>query len=1418
MANISPISTPVNLPTTPASTQDFAPLFASQTGFEAPNLDQLTFVEYLHGLDGGVTVYIDTNTEKKYTVKAWKNRDHAINEVIASEIFQLLGTNTPKAAIYNDLPGRFKREGEGKSDSRFENGNGQNNEKATLFRIAEFIEGEHPGQGESPQLLSKDYVNLAFLNSHDSHNGNVLVTAEGEAYLVDVGSALFFHPLGERHKENRVGGYRSQPWSAFQITEFKRFEEDKSIYHPSRPDEETITQSLHNISEKAHEILKLASDLADLLAYRERTGLLEMLGARIQHAQLLLQTQNGYLNLTAERDMKAGAFDAAGVLAHTKINDETHFLIGKRNNQIGNGTWVCLGGESDPNETIDISAAREVFEESAQKISITPQTLAQSPAHDLLTKDDDGTFKRFRTYLTETNYVPAEDIKDHEYAAYHWISLSDLQKASENGGEFNVGESTETLFKPFHTALQTEQIASWLDALSKGNPIKATCTQSIAGSDLRSTEDALQARPFARNARIAAHLVDRAPYIQILRAELDPLFRYRTNGLHRRKVTQKELASADAQGTPLTASHQALARLYPEQNDMDQQVRSAIAKATHISPEDVSQDQIDLAHQIITKEVEHPDAHFAYHGTRVDILVNYYALSYIRHFLEGTNLQIDVLRSLDAFFEKYPDAKALQDYVSEGKSNYSADYHGLSCNPTLFSNLNRPSSSTLAYFLNGNSQTPPANIWAILESFLKSLKMPTTQIMAALQDIYQTHFEDKKGALMQFMIEDDELLNRSTYVSAAGGHLLHDPDTDDKAHITDTAAILAKLRAGEDIQLSKNHSNDNVQLRVHPAFMRHATVNTYFADGSTGEAGEALIRDALEPYLKNILIALSTNTDAYKEPVALQKAYRLLTETRSFERDVPTHPIWKAWLEKDIKEVFKIVADEPEAIYEKYIDPNSLYENTLKNVTYLKAFAEKEKDERFSIINHIQNLFSEDMEHNHRVAIAETLLKIEEKSKRDLIVKIALDKLFTADISNDEKVAILKALAAIKSEKDIQEIVNLALSLAGEQRKEISTLITTLYKLTDKYDDILVNLMVRPAKEKRARIVKLLAEEDLKITSLSRLADLFRGLFKLEDHLPQKTKIWDGLNLGQHVPKKDLIKAEREILALAKPLIPYMSYDREKMIFTIAQMHDLDKRQQVCALTLSIFAKLTRLGTPTQIIEALAAIGKDKPSWKLHTIPDDREHIVKCALKFARQKDMMIFEPASLIESLARIKEGDKREMIAKSMARLKTNVFAHELLKYISETCHRYDIANICCNIHLLNKINKQKPESMMNSVEIYQFLATSKLDYVKRKKLLDLALKIETESKLEILKGLFKLNAYTDNLDKVVEAALPLLAKLSNRLPGTTFEILEIIRLHYRNGNREKAIAHAIENVTESTEGKEILRILEEAFMSVA
>lgn len=125
--------------------------------------------------------------------------------------------------------------------------------------------------------------------------------------------------------------------------------------------------------------------------------------------------------------------------------ENPRFLIGKRINSHGAGTWATPGGHLEFGETPEICAAREVLEETGLKVTNFRFLTA---TNDLMPADNKHYITLFVVCVRENDREEPRVLEPHKCEAWEWASWEDLLRWVKQEAEAQSGVVEKKLFTP----------------------------------------------------------------------------------------------------------------------------------------------------------------------------------------------------------------------------------------------------------------------------------------------------------------------------------------------------------------------------------------------------------------------------------------------------------------------------------------------------------------------------------------------------------------------------------------------------------------------------------------------------------------------------------------------------------------------------------------------------------------------------------------------------------------------------------------------------------------------------------------------------------------------------------------------------------------------------------------------------------
>ncbi len=973
----------------------------SSTSKAPPDLSSLTYLETKSGGTGGVVVLQDP-AGKKWTLKSWENRGHGINECLGASLYKTMGGGTPDFFLYNDLPDELKQKCIAQEG---------------LYRLAEYIEGHVPDAEELKKLAGNFFLPTALMSFWDVKPENYIVDSTGALYLIDTGGALLFRATGAP----KIA--KEDSWMPHQVSELFTFNNPAYLVYSvfGHKKIQDLKIPLQRIVGLRNDLLEETDKFCKAVHYKDKSQIRDFVESRLNHLEFLSHFYEGRFNAKADPFAVATEKDTAGTLVYADINGVPSLLIGER---VRHKWWGNLGGKADPieysYEYLFETAARETKEESGERIDLKNE-IQFLPSHDSVYVEEGGLLRRYRTYLVKQSYINPAELKNEEYTAYKWVTIASVLRAI-NDQNWMMEENTKTLkledgtilHPPFVESLLQPQIKQWLIELLNQKPISPTCTQSIVG---RETLQSFEQESFHSNSDMQAFILALTEMAQDKER----------NAFKDKKTISPKTIPQNVQ----TASYRILNALSEQLNEKDINIGTEgfiINKILSVvnrpqSSIQITSQQAALINHIIDKEKFHSDKHVLYHGLKPELWFCYRVLSILRHKLDQTPLQTSVLRSQDSFFDHFPTAIDLLNYVIKGKDNDSDGFKavGISCNPSLFSNLESDSSCTLKYFLEGHSRTPPQDIWNIIGVLFDSLKLPSQTLVPTFKEIFEKTMADKPGCLLQFFL-DPRVTNQLCYASEALGVPLV---TMDYKACRDTLSVLDFIKMGKKFYVSGKQ--EIIQFRLHSDLGKFGSgkiiVYDFFSDGNQDRIKniDTSITRILEGVLQTGIKKLAYDNSIYSSATpALVKIVRNFAKIELFET-TSEHPIVRAILSQNYKKIINLYLEKNgEDLTLIFKNPDTLETIRVEENPFIKKLKNSNKD----TIKLSQQFIKEEMSEDNAIDILEAVNNLGSEAERVISLSqkynLIHDKMEAKNLCG-----ILKVVNELGP--DVEKIINLSL-------------------------------------------------------------------------------------------------------------------------------------------------------------------------------------------------------------------------------------------------------------------------------------------------------------------------------------------------------------------------------------------------------
>ena len=521
-----------------------------------------------------------------------------------------------------------------------------------------------------------------------------------------------------------------------------------------------------------------------------------------------------------------------------------------------------------------------------------------------------------------------------------------------------------------------------------------------------------------------------------------------------------------------TASHTLLEELFikivgeendSENTDLVSKIEIVVNKQSNGFLIDRNQAQI-LA-DIIEVEKSHADKIVMYHGLTPQIWLCFRVLSHLRHTLNQSDIQTSVLRSFDAFFDHLPTATDLLNYIAQGNQNYAPGLKrvALSCNPSLLSSLHDASVSTVQYFFESYSSSPPKNVWSILTFFFDYLGIQSDDLLGKFQDIVKIHFSDQPGCLLQFFI-DPAIVDDVSCITGEGGFVLHEKKG--KNILKNTARLLEDFKRGT--FLDTETPKEKIQTRLHSNLFTfpkgQIEVYDYFSNGNAGRL--KAIDLSLRDILKEVVVAIHQNLFQGNQAYKLQTPSLVEVSQKFFNRgntvSEEDNPIARTILSNDNEQIARLYLENPEYFQGTYYDLDALEVRNINSHRFIEILLNTEKktikralvlinQEKFRL--RIQNLFTE----IERIPTTLIFDFFEKRVSKELSADEAQEVLYISTLFGEKTVEILEISSPLIHEgldgNDVQTILKTIFEL-GENAAEVINASKSLIQESMDGDDV----------------------------------------------------------------------------------------------------------------------------------------------------------------------------------------------------------------------------------------------------------------------------------------------------------------------------------------------------------------------------
>jgi 8-oxo-dGTP pyrophosphatase MutT (NUDIX family) len=948
-----------------------------------------------------------------WVLKGWRDFGHGATEIVARVLINEVNDNF---YVYKTLPPSIKQATNNLANGDFE-----------LFLLSPFIETDRSYTNDSlAKKVTPYFVMCSLLSFWDIKRDNLIIDSNDVVHFIDLGGSFFYYALGDLKT-------KGDDWSPSYVSDFKVLGSREGAATSlarrafSAVSDYELRKQLASVLARGEQILGRAETLLSALKYSRRSEVLNMLAHRLNHLSTLHDylAHDGLLSPNAQRLFKALPHDAAGTLLWARDErGQPKVLLGKR---AGRNWWANLGGKAEPEEYLYQTARRETREESGGLIDLSDQ-IEGATSHDLVEyRRNERTFSRYRMYLVQIEYRPAAQftgLTHTEHEDYEWVFVSDLFSAIEGSGQSDektpIFVDQKELYPPFVLSLRQEPIKQWLrDILAQRTPLVRN-TQGLSNSAQTG---------FGKSKSMEFSCPENA----LLRMSLDFLA----------SSPPPATASLTKATIPHGASHHML-NYWSKKEVLEggSEIENIQKLYDGLNLSDTNAQQIL---SIIDKEKSFPEHYVLYHGLQFNIWFTYRVMSYLRHILDGTQLQTDVLRVSESKFKTLGGSQDLINFIASGRDNYSPGFRGvaLSCNPTLFSNRETLTSSTLHCFLEGKNYKPVEFEKLLRKLFAYLDDQLAEQLVEKLVALAERH-NDTTGALLQFFIPEKSISD-AVYVCGTRGRLVYE-----NQEVMSTAErVFSMLRSGQEI-LGLSEEHVELQARLHAHLTRYPNIRVfdYFNTKLSLASIDDEIKKIFASNLPEVLQSMPKMGSLYtKTPTLFQSVVRACGIIDEYE--TIQSPAAVAFFKRDVVALKGLL--QKKAIYLHVIDPDTLKHFDIEN-TSMYSFVSALKIDDLKLFEEVFGHFSE----HEKDKLFENFIAIRPNSYSDLF------KLFKAvgvhDISVHKIERLAKSLQSKKSSLIVSFIENVRANYECTP-EHLEEFLATLTEVKSHYVEWVLNIL-----------------------------------------------------------------------------------------------------------------------------------------------------------------------------------------------------------------------------------------------------------------------------------------------------------------------------------------------------------------------
>lgn len=721
-------------------------------------LDNFTQYQYLDGGTGSTLKIINPLTKQTLVLKYGAHENAGKLETLGNAIYQIIGVKVPAMRIYHRIPKVLAKAL-------------KLNKQHGKFKVTEFIpEAKNIIHSTRRTLVinaaQQHFIAHVFMGNIDiAKEDNFIVHDSKNIYMIDAGANFIYRSKGKKRKEN--------PSLASEIDSLRnaRFNETGAVWFKYLSESE-LSEQLNRILAKIPDIentvWRLSLDLQ--LPVELRNQFLENLSDRLDSLKTRLQHRPQHY---AKVDKKANPENtAAGVLTYHVKNGQTFVLLSKR---VRHAWWDNFGGKSElGDESLAVTAVREVAEESSNQINYTEWELLNSPCHDIVTEIDEKKFL-YRMYICHYSEIDLTKLQDSEHTQHAWVSLNDLMEAVKKGELIKLENETTVVVKygtrnlpiypPLFKMLMQASVMAILEKIKYGEKIRPSATLSYADETSNITEDFTRPliSPTKKRNELAANLLTKSEMIcelkkknQLLPPEIETSINY--------CLSQTEF---------YMKMH--LGEKYKEgDTNLYSNIHTFVSQYYRIDSDDMCNKLVDACVTLILNEKQFGNEYFyIYHGVNNVVAFMYDVYTELYSSLQASEYW-HALRDDNAFLRQFENIiQLIAHYSNKGSKkihNDDPNYNdcAISANVFLFGCHTILSSSSVHYMLK-NEISRDLDLKSLITNIFKPFNVSDQEIVRLIS-IYKQYAMHQGGRLYQIGMTQADMQHMS-YAAKSGGRI-----------------------------------------------------------------------------------------------------------------------------------------------------------------------------------------------------------------------------------------------------------------------------------------------------------------------------------------------------------------------------------------------------------------------------------------------------------------------------------------------------------------------------------------------------------------------------------------------------------------------------------------------------------------------